>query len=136
MAVARTIRNETKTISIKLSDIKNGEYLLYKLKVGGNQGIFSIVDEKSRVLIKSPDFPNPQQDYLLKWPKTPSDIPPEKDIIYTLVISFVTATKYTYVVEYFKTDGSLPVTLKDIDYESRNVTDSDYNTLRIIFTNS
>jgi len=134
MSVARTIRNETKAISLKLSDLNRGEYLLYKLKVWGAQGIFSIVDEKSRILIKSTDYPSPQQDYSRKWPNTPEDIPAEKDIIYTLVVSFIKATKYTFIVEYCKGDGSLPVTLKNIDFESENVSDSDYNTLRILLT--
>jgi hypothetical protein len=134
MAVERTIRKEMKAISLKLSDLNNGEYLLYKLKVWGAQGIFSIVDEKSRVIMKSTDFPNPQQDYSRKWPITPADIPPEKDIIHTLVISFNTATKYSYTIEHYKAKGSLPVTLKSIDFESENAMDSDYNTLRMLFT--
>jgi hypothetical protein len=134
MTVARTIRNETKAIYLKLSDLNNGDYLLYKLKVWGTQGIFSIVDEKNRVLIKSTDFYSSQKDYSCKWPMTPADIPTEKDIIYTLVISFNTATKYTYVVEHYKMDGSFPVTLKNIDFESENATDSDYNTLRVLLT--
>jgi hypothetical protein len=134
MNVARTVRNETKSISLKLSDLNNGEYLLYKLKVWGTQGIFSIVDEKSRVIMKSTDYPNPQQDYICKWPKTPTDIPAEKDIIYTLVVSFGSAKKYSYLVELYQPDGSLPVTLKNIDFESEDAVDSDYNTLRILFT--
>lgn len=132
MDVARTIRNETKAISLKLSDLKNGEYLLYKLKVHGSQGIFSIVDEKDRVLIKSTNILGAQQDYSCKWPKTPADIPAEKDIIHTLVVSFNKATKYSYVVEHYKADRSLPVTLKSIDFESDNAMDSDYNTLRVL----
>ncbi|MCX6121622.1 MAG: hypothetical protein NTX44_08385 [Ignavibacteriales bacterium] len=134
MNVARTVRNETKAISLRLSDLNNGEYLLYKLKVWGSQGIFSIVDEKSRVLMKYSDFPNPQQEYLLKWPKTPADIPAENDIIYTLAVSFMKATKYSYAVEHYKADGSSPVTLKSIDFESQKALDSDYNTLRILLT--
>lgn len=133
MGVARTIRNETKAISLKFSDLNKGEYLLYKLKVWGPQGIFSIVDEKNRILIKSSDYPNPQQDYSRKWPNTQDDLPAEKDIIYTLVVCFNKATKYTYIVEHFKADGSLPVTLKSIDFESNSASDSDYNTLRVIF---
>jgi hypothetical protein len=134
MAVARTIRNETKAISLKFSDLNRGEYLLYKLKVWGAQGIFSIVDEKSRILIKSSEYPNPQQEYSCKWPNTQGDIPAEKDIIYTLVVYFNKAAKYTYIVEQFKADGSLPVTLKNIDFESKNASDSDYNTLRVLFS--
>jgi predicted class III extradiol MEMO1 family dioxygenase len=132
MAVARTIRNETKAISLKSSDLLRGEYLVYKLKVWGAQGIFSIVDEKSRILIKSTDFPHSQQEYSRKWPTAPQEIPPEKDIIYTLVVSFNKATKYTYSIEYHKADGSSPVTLKSIDFESQNISDSDYNTLRVL----
>jgi hypothetical protein len=134
MTVARIVRNETKAISLKLSDLNNGEYLLYKLKVWGAQGIFSIVDEKNRVLMKSTDFFNSQQDYTRKWPQTPADIPIEKDVIYTLVVSFSSATKYSYVVEHHKSDSSLPVVLKDIDFESTNATDTDYNTLRVLFS--
>lgn len=133
MAVARTIRNETKALSLKSTDLQNGAYLMYKLKVCGAQGIFSIVDEKSRILLKSTDFAVPQEEYTCKWPTTPKDIPPEKDIIYTLVVSFSKATKYTYNIEYFKPGGSVPVTLKSIDFESQKNTDSDYNTLRILF---
>ena len=134
MTVVRSVRKETKSISLKLSDLHRGEYLLYNLKVQGSQGIFSIVDEKSRVLLKNTDFPNPQQDYSYKWPKTSSDIPPEKDIIYTLAMFFTQASKYTYTVECFKADGSKPITLKDIDFTSENAADSDYNTLRLLFT--
>jgi hypothetical protein len=134
MNVARTIRNETKAISLKLSDLNNGEYLLYRLKVEGSQAIFSIVDEKSRVLMKYSDFASPQQEYLRKWPKTPADIPAEKDIIYTLAVSFMKATKYSYAVEHYKADGSIPVVIKSIDFESQKTLDSDYNTLRILLT--
>ena len=134
MSVARTVRNETKAISLNSSDLYKGEYLLYKLKVWGPQGIFSIIDEKSRVLLKSTDYPQPQQDYSRKWPITPEEIPPEKDIIYTLVVSFIKATKYSFTVELFKPDGTIPVTLKSIDFESKDATDSDYNTLRILFS--
>jgi hypothetical protein len=134
MAVARTVRNETKAVSLKLSDLNNGEFLVYKLKVWGSQGTFSIVDEKSRVLIKNTDFHNSQEDYVRKWPISPADIPAEKDIIYTLVVSFVKAKKYSYVVEQHKKDGSLPVILKNLDFESEIATDSDYNTLRILLS--
>jgi hypothetical protein len=134
VSVARTIRNETRAISLKLSDLKKGEYLVYKLKVWGGQGIFSIVDEKSRVLMKNTDFHETEYDYKRKWPDTPADIPAERDIIYTLVVSFSTARKYSYVVELYKGDGSSPVILKNLDFESQNTTDSDYNTLRVLFT--
>ena len=132
MSVARTIRNETRAISLKSTDLLNGEHLVYKLKVMGSQGIFSIVDEKSRILLKSTDFPVPQAEYSRVWPASPQDIPPEKDLIYTLVVSFSKATKYTYSIEHHKADGSVPTTLKSIDFESKNVTDSDYNTLRVL----
>ena len=132
MSVARTIRNETKSIAIKSSDLLNGEHLVYKLKVLGAQGIFSIVDEKSRILLKSTDFPVPQAEYSRVWPASPLEIPAEKDMIYTLVVSFSKATKYTYSIEHHKADGSGPTTLKSIDFESQNIADSDYNTLRIL----
>jgi hypothetical protein len=133
MSVARKIRNETKAVSLKLSDLKNGEYLLYKLKAWGPEAIFSIVDEKNRILMKNTDFRNQQHDFSYKWPSTPADIPSEKDIIYTLVVSFKSATKYSYNVELHKADGSSPVTLKSLDFESEKATDSDYNTLRVLF---
>lgn len=134
MSVARTVRNETKAISLKLSDLKNGEYLLYKLKVWGAKGIFSVVDEKGRVLMKNNDYPGLDQDYVRKWPKTPTDIPVENDIIYTLVVSFVAATKYSYIVELVRENGALSEVIKNIDFESENAGDSDYNTLRVLFT--
>ena len=134
MSVARTVRNETKAISLKLTDLRNGEYLLYKLKVRGAKGIFSVVDEKGRVLMKNNDYADPEQEYLSKWPKTPADIPTENDIIYTLAVSFATATKYSYVVELVQENGSFSKTIKNIDLESENAGDSDYNTLRVLFT--
>jgi len=133
MSVARTIRNETKAISLKLSDLNNGDYLLYKLKVCGEHGIFSLMDEKNRVLMENIDFPSLQQDYISKWPKTPADIPKENDIIHTLGISFNMAKKYSYVVEHVKANGSAPEIIKNIDFESDNAKDSDYNTLRVLF---
>jgi hypothetical protein len=134
MSVARTVRNETKAISLKLSDLRNGEYLLYKLKVWGAKGIFSVVDEKGRILMKNNDYPDQEQDYVRKWPKTPADIPAENDIIYTLAVSFNAATKYSYVVELVNENESLSKTIKNIDFESDNAGDSDYNTLRVLFT--
>ena len=134
MSVARTVRNETKAISLKPTDLRNGEYLLYKLKVRGAKGIFSVVDEKGRVLMKNNDYPDPEQEYLSKWPNTPADIPAEHDIIYTLVVSFIAATKYSYVVELVKGNGSMSEVIKNIDFESENAGDSDYNTLRVLFT--
>jgi hypothetical protein len=114
--------------------LKNGEYLLYKLKVWGAKGIFSVVDEKGRVLMKNNDYPGLDQDYVRKWPKTPTDIPVENDIIYTLVVSFVAATKYSYIVELVRENGALSEVIKNIDFESENAGDSDYNTLRVLFT--
>ena len=133
MNVARTVRNETKAISLKLSDLRNGEYLLYNLKAWGPAAIFKIVDEKNRILIKNTDSHNHQSDFSYKWPNSPADIPPEKDLIYTLVVSFKSATKYSYNVEHHKADGSSPVILKSLDFESQKTTDSDYNTLRVLF---
>jgi hypothetical protein len=69
-----------------------------------------------------------------KWPKTPTDIPVENDIIYTLVVSFVAATKYSYIVELVRENGALSEVIKNIDFESENAGDSDYNTLRVLFT--
>ncbi|RPI03352.1 MAG: hypothetical protein EHM64_12405 [Ignavibacteriae bacterium] len=134
MSVERTVRNETKAVALKLSDLKNGEYLLYKLKVWGPQGMFSIVDEKSRIILKQTDYFSPEHVYTRKWPKDPEDIPAEKDIIYTLMVSFRKAAKYSYDVELYRPDRLLPVTLKSIDFESTNARDSDYNTLRVLLT--
>jgi hypothetical protein len=134
MAVKCTVRKDTVVISLKRSDLIINTYLKYRLIVKGARGVFSIADDQNRVLMKDTDFPSPQNEYICQWPKDQNDIPPENDLVYTLSVSFITAVKYTYIIEKCKPDGTCVETLKDIDYESTDSKDVYNASLRIIFT--
>ena len=132
MAAIKIVRKETPSIKLKRTNLRNGEYLLYRLKVWGNRGVFSLVDNEKKVLMKDTDFPDPQQEFVCIWPKKKNEIEEEKDLLHTLSLSFATASKYTFSVQHHKTDGSQVEVLEDIDFESNDTKDEDSTAFRVV----
>ena len=69
MAAIRIVRKETPSIKLKRTDLRNGEYLLYRLKVWGDRGVFTLADSEEKILMQDTDFPVPQQEFVCIWPK-------------------------------------------------------------------
>lgn len=135
MAVKRVIRVDVPALEIPRADLQSGnEYLQYTLTVSGAQGKFAVVDNANRSVMKDTDYQTPQHVYRRKWPQSPTELPPEDDQTYTLAISFVTATKYRYLVQRHRRDGSVVETIKDMDFESDDPSDKDFTAFRIFFT--
>jgi hypothetical protein len=116
----RTVRSYTPAVKVLLSQ---GEYLSYRLTVSGAVPEFSF-SCSHRTLRSATDFPgHPKQVYEWTWGQDPSDKDADDDI-YGVRMAFLTAKKYTLVVDRRRKDGSLiPPVLTDIDYESAEPTD-------------
>ena len=132
MAAIKIVRKETPSIKLKRTDLRNGEYLLYRLKVWGDRGVFTLADNEKKILMKDTDFPAPQQEFFCIWPKKKNEIEGEKDLLHTLSLSFVTANKYNFSVQHHKTDGSQIELLEDIDFESTDAKDEGWTALRVL----
>ncbi|HLF20700.1 MAG TPA: hypothetical protein VI704_07905 [Bacteroidota bacterium] len=131
MAVVKTSRKDQAAIQLKRGDLLAGQYLEYKLVVSGSQAVFALVDDKKRVIMTNNDFPPAQQEYKRKWPLNSAEIPAEADVTHTLTLSFISATKYVYVVRHYDKGDNEVALVKDIDYESDDANDKTFNTLRI-----
>lgn len=116
MAVKRTERTNKSAVKVKVS---GGEYLDYSLTVSGARGVFALADSKNRPVIRDTDWPAPQQVYHKRWPQETPQAPPEDGEVYTLAISFITALKYTYVVNRCQANGKVLQVIKDMDLESQ-----------------
>jgi hypothetical protein len=97
-----------------------GEFIHCELQVTGVQALFSFACIHRP--IKSPqDFPGGspfQWDYLKK--ATDIDTPGDS---YSLVLSFLQATQYTFVMQHRDAAGAVMKVLKDIDYKSTSSDD-------------
>ena len=132
MAAIKIVRKETQSIKLKYTNLRNGEYLLYRLKVWGNRGVFTLSDNEKKILMKDTDFPGPQQEFVCIWPKKKNEVEGEKELLHTLSLSFATASKYNFSVQHHKTDGSQIEVLEDIDFESDDVKDEGWTALRVV----
>lgn len=132
MAAIKVVRKETPLIKLKRTNLRNGEYLLYRLKVWGSRGVFSLVENEKKFLMRDTDFPAPRQEFVCIWPKRKNEIEEEKDLLHTLSLSFATARKYNFSIQHHKTDGSQIELLQDIDFESDDTKDEDSTALRVV----
>lgn len=96
-----------------------GEFIRCELKVTGLQALFSFACAH-RTLVSGQSLAGPpfQWDYLSKA----ADIDAPADS-YALVLSFLQATEYTFVMEHRDSGGAVLKVLKDIDYKSTSVDD-------------
>ena len=116
MAVKRTERTNKSAVKVNLL---GGEYIDYSLTVSGARGVFALADRKDRPVMKDTDWPAPQQTYHKRWPQETPQPPPENGEVYSLAMSFITALKYTYVVNRCQADGKVLQVIKDMDLESQ-----------------
>ena len=135
MPLNQVIRTNVSALEIPRAELEAAaSHLVYEIIVSGAQGKFSIVDNAGRSVMKDTDYPAPRQLYTRKWPHDPGEVPPEDDQTYTLAISFITVTKYTYVVKHCRRDGSVIKVIKDMDVESTDPSDKYFTAHRIFFT--
>ena len=124
----RTVRKYTPTVRVAITQ---GEYLFYRLTVWGAEGQFSF-SCSHRTLRSAADFPgHPKQVYEWTWGQKASDKDDDDDI-YGVRMAFITATKYTLLVEHRRKDGSVIQLLTDIDYESTDPGDSYQEDLHVV----
>lgn len=123
-----TIREFDGAVKVRVSQ---GEYLFFRLTVKGAEPIFTFAcQHKARV--SEHEFPgHPKKVYEWTWSKN-GDESDLKNDVYAITMSFITAIRYTLVVEHRNADDTLIDLLKDIDYESTNPTDNYTETLRIL----
>jgi hypothetical protein len=97
-----------------------GEFIHCELQVTGVQALFSFACSH-RHLISPKDVPGGppfQWDYLKKAGEI--DAPGDS---YSLVLSFLQATQYTFVMQHRDAGGAVLKVLKDIDYKSTSPDD-------------
>ncbi|HEV2860076.1 MAG TPA: hypothetical protein VGX48_03650 [Pyrinomonadaceae bacterium] len=129
--VKKTVRKLSNSVFLNVSA---DEFLLYKVTVQGATPQFAVVDSSDRIIMSSKDAPNPPGSgtFQREWPK-PID-PTTTLSTHTLAVHFVAALKYTYVVEHRAlSDGgsTLIEVLNDIDFESNNAKDFDFQALNV-----
>lgn len=128
-AGTRTVRMHIGSVIVSLT---NDEYLHYKLTVQGAEPVFTFACAH-RALLSETDFPgHPKQVYEWDWGKKPADSDADDDM-YVVAMSFITAVKYTLLVEYRRSDNSVKETLIDADYKSQDPNDK-FREILSVFT--
>jgi hypothetical protein len=129
-----TIRVHDIATTVKLPE---GEYLHYELTVEGAEPIFTFACKHKARLSEHDFVDHPKQIYKWTWGRADSldDLPNEPedsfDDVYVVTMSFITAVKYTLVVEQRDANDDVIQTLKDIDYESQDPVDTFTESLRV-----
>ncbi len=130
-----TVRAHDVATTVKLSE---GEYIHYTLTVQGAEPIFTFACEHNDRLSEHDFAGHPKQVYEWTWGRSTSldDIPNESedasDDVYVVTMAFVTAIKYTLLAEKCDANDQVIRTLKDIDYESQDPTDTFTESLRVL----
>ncbi len=115
MAIVFVERANTPSVTI---DLRDNDFLLYKMTVRGSRPIFTVEDSRAvRTIFSDEDEPATTEPLLYerRWPI-------QGDIISTVTnhvagISFLAAIAYTYQVECHRGNGTVEE-LKDIDLTS------------------
>lgn len=121
-----------------LVNLSAGEYLFYKLTVKGAESIFTYAC-KDRARLSEHQFSgHPKQVYEWTWcrgsalkPNAPNEQSDADDDLYAVTMAFITAIKYTLLVEQRRQDDSVVRTVKDLDFESKAPEDTFTETLRV-----
>jgi hypothetical protein len=111
--------------------VDKGEYLRYRIHVEGANPVFgwACKDRERRI---SRDFPgHPKQVYEWTWCRNNPQERDSNDDVYSVLMRFTAAVKYTLVVEHLDRNDRLIATLIDADYESQDPRDSFTNPLRV-----
>jgi hypothetical protein len=122
-----TVREFDGAVKVRIS---SGEYLSFRLTVQGAVPLFTFAC-KHKARLSEHEFPgHPKQVYEWTWSKG-SDESDSSDDMYGVAMSFLTAIRYTLVVEHRDAQDNLINLLKDIDYESNHPADNFTETLRV-----
>jgi hypothetical protein len=89
-----------------LVDGEAQEFLLYKITVLGATPLFTLADDRGRIIMTSKNIP-PQMNYQRRWPTSPDDDPVPAESDHSMVGLMSLVTEYTYKVELHNADGSL-----------------------------
>lgn len=122
-----TIRENDNAVMVNVS---SGEHLHYKLTVKGAEPIFTFACKHKARLSEHEFNGHPKKVYEWDWCKS-MDESDSTDDLYVVAMLFITAVKYTLLVEHRDNKGSLVNKLKDIDYESQEPTDNFTEILRV-----
>ncbi len=87
-------------------DRRSGEYLLYKITALGSTPMFTLADDRGRMIMTSQGVP-PQMNYQRKWPRSPDDDPVPRINEHAMIGLMGLVTQYTYEVELHRQDDSL-----------------------------
>jgi hypothetical protein len=118
-----------------------GEYLHYKLTVKGAVPIFTFSCKHEPLLSEHEFAGHPKQVYEWTWckptagdPGVPDTKSDAADDMLGIPMSFITAIKYTVLVEHKDRSNASIRTLKDFDCESQDPHDNFTSSLRIFTT--
>ena len=123
-----TIREFDAAVKVRVSQ---GEYLFFRLTVKGAEPIFTFACKHKARLSEHQFAGHPKKVYEWTWSKgqNESDLPMD---MYAVGMSFITAIRYTLLVEHRDQNDGLIDLLKDIDYESTHSADNFTETLRVL----
>jgi hypothetical protein len=122
-----TVREFDGAVKVRIS---SGEYLFFRLTVQGAVPLFTFAC-KHKARLSEHEFPgHPKKVYEWTWSKG-ADESDVSDDMYGVAMSFLTAIRYTLIVEHRDAQDNLINLLKDIDYESNHPADNFTETLRV-----
>jgi hypothetical protein len=122
-----TIREFDGAVKVRVSQ---GEHLFFRLTVQGAVPIFTFACKHIPRLSEHEFSGHPKKVYEWTWSRG-SDESDAGDDMYGVAMSFLTAIRYTLLVEHRDQGGNLINLLKDIDYESQHPTDNFTEVLRV-----
>lgn len=125
----RTVRVYKGAVIVRFSE---GEFLSYKLTVKGAEPIFTFACMHRALLSEHQFEGHPKQVYEWNWGRNPDQEIDAEDDMYGVAMTFITAIKYTLLVEQRRQDGSVVKVLKDIDYESQAPEDNFTEPLEVL----
>jgi len=120
-AGTRTVRVHKGAVIVRFSQ---GEFLAFKLTVKGAEPIFTFACMHRALLSEHVFEGHPKQVYEWEWGHNPGTEIDAEDDMYGVAMSFITAIKYTLLVEHRAQDGAVIKVLKDIDYASQATGDN------------
>lgn len=116
----------------------NGEYLFYKVTVSGAKPKFTYVFEQ-QTLSQNQFDGDPKEIYEWTWcrsanlsPDSPNVTGNSANDTQEVQMHFLTAIKYTLLIEQRHPDDSLVKVLKDVDYASQDPSDTFFATLQVL----
>lgn len=122
-----TVREFDGAVKVRVGQ---GEHLFFRLTVQGAEPIFTFAC-KHKARLSEHEFPgHPKKVYEWTWSRS-ADESDASDDMYGVAMTFLTAIRYTLLVEHRDAQGTLINLLKDIDYESQHPQDNFTETLRV-----